>query len=112
MIYGILAIGLMLAAPSSAGGRGEESLEVLIERELPGLIGIYERLHENPELSYREEKTAAFIAERLVGLGFGERCKHPMHNPGLNGGLPVLVPSRRHTCGHFDNKRRQDDGSN
>src|SRR5205085_10720618 len=30
-------------------------------------------LHRNPELSYQEEKTAAFVSERLKGLGLEPR---------------------------------------
>lgn len=52
--------------PASA----QQSLDVLIERELPKLNETYRHLHLNPELSYQEEKTSALLAKELRGLGF------------------------------------------
>lgn len=37
---------------------------------LPGLRDIYVDLHEHPELSYQETRTAALVAERLVAAGY------------------------------------------
>ena len=42
----------------------------LIEPDLPRLVETYKRLHASPELSYFEEKSAAFVANELRQLGF------------------------------------------
>lgn len=47
-----------------------QSLDPLVERDLPSLIATYKTLHAAPELSRREEKTAAFVAGELRKLGF------------------------------------------
>ncbi|MBM4160787.1 MAG: amidohydrolase [Ignavibacteria bacterium] len=41
-----------------------------LERALPSLIEMYKHLHAHPEISYQEEKTAAFVAHELRRLGF------------------------------------------
>lgn len=55
---------LLSAAPA------QDRLDSFIERELPSLVETYKKLHANPELSYAEEKTAAFVAAELRSLGF------------------------------------------
>jgi amidohydrolase len=47
-----------------------QSLDPLVERDLPSLLATYKTLHAAPELSRREEKTAAFVAGELRKLGF------------------------------------------
>lgn len=47
-----------------------QSLDPMIERDLPSLLSTYKMLHAAPELSHREEKTAAFVAGELRKLGF------------------------------------------
>ena len=42
----------------------------LVARELPDLLRLYEHLHANPELSRKEERTSARIAQELSRLGF------------------------------------------
>src|SRR5687767_6915633 len=46
------------------------SLDAMIERDLASLLSTYKTLHAAPELSHREEKTAAFVAGELRKLGF------------------------------------------
>ncbi len=46
------------------------SLDAMIERDLSSLLTTYKALHAAPELSRREEKTAAFVAGELRKLGF------------------------------------------
>ncbi|MEK6478770.1 amidohydrolase [Catalinimonas sp. 4WD22] len=41
---------------------------------------LYKHLHQNPELSSKEEKTSALIAEELKSLGFKVQEKLGMHN--------------------------------
>ena len=48
----------------------QQSLDVLIERELPKLLETYRHLHMYPEVSYQEERTSAFLAKELRELGF------------------------------------------
>lgn len=48
----------------------QDRLDSFIERELPSLVETYKMLHANPELSYAEEKTAAFVSKELRSLGF------------------------------------------
>ena len=46
------------------------SLDAMIERDLASMLTTYKTLHAAPELSHREEKTAAFVAGELRKLGF------------------------------------------
>ncbi|HEY8505282.1 MAG TPA: amidohydrolase [Gemmataceae bacterium] len=41
-----------------------------IEGQLDGLVSLYKEFHRNPELSLKEERTAARLAAELRGLGF------------------------------------------
>lgn len=41
-----------------------------LEAALPSLVEMYKHLHAYPEISYQEEKTAAFVATELRRLGF------------------------------------------
>jgi len=60
------------------------NLEKLIDAEMPGLIANYQYLHENPELSHYEERTASFVAAELRSMGYDvmERAgsyRNPQH---------------------------------
>lgn len=46
-----------------------DSLDALVEVELPSLVEIYKELHAHPELSGQERRTAAFLAGELRRLG-------------------------------------------
>jgi amidohydrolase len=48
----------------------QPSLDAVIARELPKLLETYKFLHANPEISYQEQKTSAFLAKELRGLGY------------------------------------------
>jgi hippurate hydrolase len=48
----------------------QQSIDGLVDRELPKLLETYQYLHRNPEISYQEAKTSAFIATELRKLGF------------------------------------------
>lgn len=41
-----------------------------VKEQLPNLIDLYKHLHQNPELSFKEEKSAAKMAAELRKLGF------------------------------------------
>lgn len=55
-----------------AGGGTARSAEAdpWIEKELPSLVKVYQELHQHPELSFQEEKTAARLASELKAAGF------------------------------------------
>jgi hippurate hydrolase len=65
---GALLLGafLFLVPPAVA----KPSIDSLIEKELPALVAAYQLLHAAPELSGQEEKTSAYLATELRGLGY------------------------------------------
>lgn len=69
----VLAAVLTVApasAPAQPGSASAGAVPALVAQELPDLLQLYEQLHANPELSLREERTSARIAEELSRLGF------------------------------------------
>jgi hippurate hydrolase len=48
----------------------QQSLNAMIDRELPQLVNTYKMLHASPELSHYEVKTSAFLAQQLRALGY------------------------------------------
>ncbi len=48
----------------------QKQIEVSIERNYSSLEKLYTHLHQNPELSQKEEKTSAIMARELKALGF------------------------------------------
>src|SRR6266540_2590557 len=46
------------------------SLSIGLEERLSDLEALYQDLHEHPELSFQEERTAAIMAKRLTAVGF------------------------------------------
>lgn len=63
----VLAVVLFASITSNAQ---QPSLDTLIDRDIASLVTTYKTLHAAPELSHREEKTAAFVAGELRKLGF------------------------------------------
>ena len=63
----LCALIILLSLSSAAA---QEGIDAVVDRELPSLVETYKALHAAPELSYAEEKTAAFVAKELRGLGF------------------------------------------
>src|SRR5438132_6145146 len=47
-----------------------QSIDSMIDRELPALVETYKAFHIAPELSKQEEKTSATVAARLRALGY------------------------------------------
>src|SRR2546428_283833 len=91
------ALFLLLAAPIFG-----QSLDSMIDREVPSLLTTYKTLHAAPELSCQEEKTSATVASRLRELGYTVGDHIGKYNePGLvgygvvammkNGDGPVLL---------------------
>lgn len=60
------ALILILAAQTLA----QQPPDTMIDREIGTLLETYKQLHASPELSHREEKTAAFLAAQLKILGY------------------------------------------
>ncbi len=63
-----ISIALLFSAPLPVVA--QQSLDTLIDRELPQLVSTYKMLHAAPELSHYEIKTSAFLAQQLRALGF------------------------------------------
>lgn len=59
------ALLLLLAAAANA-----QSIDALIDRELPALVTTYKQLHAAPELSMQEKNSSALVASRLRELGY------------------------------------------
>ena len=55
----------LLAATSSA-----QTIDQLIDQQMPSLMSTYKHLHAAPELSMQEKKTSEFVASQLRALGF------------------------------------------
>ncbi|MDP3392934.1 M20 family metallopeptidase [Sediminibacterium sp.] len=53
----------------------KEKIKVLAHTIAPDLIGIRHHLHANPELSYQEFKTSAFVQDQLTQMGIGFEVK-------------------------------------
>ncbi|HEV7396015.1 MAG TPA: amidohydrolase [Pyrinomonadaceae bacterium] len=64
LILGIVLIGLVGA------GAKAQSVDPMIDQQMSSLLSTYKALHAAPELSHYEEKTAAFFAKELRGLGY------------------------------------------
>ncbi|HZR79218.1 MAG TPA: amidohydrolase, partial [Chthoniobacterales bacterium] len=62
-----LFFGLVLAIPLASAQ--ESSIEKIATGELPSLLSMYKDIHAHPELSTREEKTAALMAKELRAAG-------------------------------------------
>jgi hippurate hydrolase len=49
---------------------GAQSLDQMIDREIPSLLTTYKQLHAAPELSMQEKNSSALVASRLKELGY------------------------------------------
>jgi hippurate hydrolase len=67
---GVLTAVCATTAAAWLQAQSPADLDARIERDLPGLVTTYRALHAAPELSGHEEKTAAYVATELRGLGF------------------------------------------
>jgi amidohydrolase len=92
----LLLVGLFMSLISSAQVM-PKNYDVLLKAVEPELIGWRHHFHENPELSNREFKTGAFIAEQMKTLGL--EVRYPVANTGvvaiLKGGKPGPVLALR-----------------
>lgn len=62
-------LALVLPAAASSSLRAGDDLAAWTEAAAPELLKMYRHLHQHPELSYREEKTAAYLAKRWRAIG-------------------------------------------
>ena len=61
-----IALVLLFIASSALA----QSLDVMIDREMPSLLTTYKQLHAAPELSMQEKNSSALVASRLKELGY------------------------------------------
>ena len=69
MILRALFVPVLAAATLPLQAQNAD-LAASAKRQLPVLTETYKHLHRNPELSHHEEKTSAFVASELRGLGY------------------------------------------
>ncbi len=93
---------LLCLAALATSAVAQQSIDGLIEQEMSSLVTAYKMLHAAPELSGREEKTAAFVAKELRSLGYavtegvGKYATHPWKGHGVvavmkNGEGPTIL---------------------
>jgi amidohydrolase len=68
VLFAVAAV--LWSAPLSAADPAVSPVLVPLDAIYPDLERLYLDLHQNPELSFHEEKTAAKMADRLRALGF------------------------------------------
>jgi hippurate hydrolase len=68
VLFAVAAV--LWSAPLSAADPAVSPVLVPLDAIYPDLEKLYLDLHQNPELSFHEEKTAAKMADRLRALGF------------------------------------------
>ena len=56
----------LLAAPAV----GQDNLAASVNADMPALMPVYRDLHEHPELSFQETRSAALLARQARALGF------------------------------------------
>jgi amidohydrolase len=86
---------LLLAA--AAATTPDAEIRAAAEKLAPAVVALRRQLHQQPELSNREEKTGRFVAERLRALGL--EVRYPVAKTGavgvLRGGRPGGVVALR-----------------
>ena len=61
---------LLTCLSVTAGINAQQSLDAMIDSDIPSLVATYKTLHAAPELSHHEEKTSSFFANQLRTLGY------------------------------------------
>lgn len=67
VLLSVLAV--CVAFDNCCGVRAADKIEVWSNQQIDELLGLYRDFHSNPELSFREERTAARLAAELKKLG-------------------------------------------
>lgn len=65
-----VALVVVVASTSLTQAAGPKELEAWLESKLPELLEVYTHLHLNPEVSFEEQKTAAYMAAAWKKIGF------------------------------------------
>ncbi len=67
----ILAAQPVQAAPSDRDPKAElTAIDTIFDGNFPAIKSLYEDIHQHPEVGFREERTAALLAEHMRQLGF------------------------------------------
>ncbi len=70
----LATILLSLTAVGAAQAQADdERVRALVQRHVARIVDVRHRIHQNPELSNREQQTAALVAEQLRALGLEVR---------------------------------------
>jgi amidohydrolase len=89
----LLALALLAAAAPAP----DAAIRTAAEALTPAVVALRRELHQKPELSNREQRTGALVAERLRALGV--EVRHPVARTGvvgvLRGGRPGGVVALR-----------------
>jgi amidohydrolase len=77
-VRAVLALAFLPALASAQAGGGlasriDQRIDQEVERLAPRIVELRHQLHQNPELSNREEKTAELVAAHLRSLGLEPR---------------------------------------
>ena len=87
----------VLLAATAAVATPDALIRAAAERLAPAVVALRRQLHQQPELSNREEKTGRFVAEKLRALGL--EVRYPVAKTGavgvLRGGRPGGVVALR-----------------
>ncbi|MEO8218720.1 MAG: M20/M25/M40 family metallo-hydrolase, partial [Acidobacteriota bacterium] len=67
MLKRVILAAAVLLVPLAAAA---QTVDSLVDQQMPSILESYKKLHAAPELSYFEEKSAAWIAGELRPLGF------------------------------------------
>src|SRR5713101_3321246 len=90
-ICSLSILSLLILAGADVFAQQEQSVQKIVEGELPSLLAIYKDIHSHPELSWYEEKTSALIAKELRAAGcevtenFGKYDKPNLKSYGVVG---------------------------
>ncbi len=70
LLFAVALLGPVVFPGPAARADQVSQVSAWIDRQMPAMVETYRWLHGHPELSFQEEKTAAYVAERLRGDGF------------------------------------------
>src|SRR5262245_16381966 len=91
MVYKPLFPALVWWIFLSMTANAQQNLDDLLAGEIKSLVTTYKTLHANPELSGREEKTAALVAKELRALGYEVTERVGKYDPTGQPGQPEMT---------------------
>ena len=68
-LFAVLVVAVTLAGPVVRAASFRDAISPIVEREYRSLESLYTHCHAHPELSFREQQTAARLAQELKSLG-------------------------------------------